>query len=246
VQQAQINKESQMTTKYLPSGKMGRGHHGWLESHFHFSFANYQNPSNVHFGQLRVINDDIVKPGTGFDTHPHANMEIISYVLNGTLEHQDSIGNKEYVNRGQVQYMSAGTGIEHSEYNGGTDDLRFLQIWVFPREKGLKPNYGDKKLAFEARYNNWLQIVGDVETPKADIIGIYQDMNIYALYATDSKHFDFEVKQGRQAYLVLAEGNAVVNGQKMTARDAMEFVEENIKIDAQKDAHFVLLEMQKY
>ena len=122
---------------------MGRGIHGWLDSHFHFSFAEYYNPENINFGVLRVWNDDIVLPGTGFGTHPHDNMEIISYVLEGELSHADSMGNEQTLTRGQVQYMSAGTGITHSEYNHGEVPLRFFQIWIFADKRGYRPNYGD-------------------------------------------------------------------------------------------------------
>jgi redox-sensitive bicupin YhaK (pirin superfamily) len=127
----------------IESKNMGSSNLGWLRSKFHFSFAEYYNPDNIQFGVLRVINDDLIEGGTGFDTHPHRNMEIISYVVNGDLTHRDSMGDKNTITRGQVQYMSAGTGVLHSEHNFGKDLLRLLQIWIFPAENGLQPNYGD-------------------------------------------------------------------------------------------------------
>ena len=133
--------------RYIDHTKMGRGIHGWLDSHFHFSFAEYYNPQNIQFGVLRVVNDDMVQPGTGFDTHPHQNMEILSYVVQGELTHADNMGNEQTLTRGQVQYMSAGTGVLHSEYNMGKDLLRFLQIWILPDASGYQPNYGDYRLS---------------------------------------------------------------------------------------------------
>jgi len=129
----------------IDNTKMGSSDLGWLKSKFHFSFAEYYNPSNVNFGVLRVINDDLVKPGTGFDTHPHRDMEIISYIVDGELTHGDSMGNKRTLSRGHVQYMSAGTGVFHSEHNFGEETLRFLQIWIYPDKNGYEPNYGDYK-----------------------------------------------------------------------------------------------------
>lgn len=121
--------------RVVDSGNMGSSNLGWLRSKFHFSFAEYYNPHNIKFGVLRVINDDLVESNTGFDTHPHRNMEIISYVVNGELTHGDSMGNKNTITRGHVQYMSAGTGVYHSEHNLGKDELRFLQIWIFQIRK---------------------------------------------------------------------------------------------------------------
>ena len=118
--------------KYIDHEKMGTADHGWLRSRFHFSFAQYYNPENMGFGALRVLNDDLVRPGTGFETHPHRDMEIISYVVQGELTHGDSMGNRQTLKRGQIQYMSAGTGVWHSEHNLGEDTLRFLQIWIYP------------------------------------------------------------------------------------------------------------------
>ena len=136
--------------KYVDHTKMGRGQHGWLDSHFHFSFADYFNPQNIRFGVLRVFNDDIVQAQEGFDIHPHQDMEIISYVVQGELSHEDSMGNAHTLTRGQSQYMSAGTGVFHSEYNlQEKDELRFMQIWIFPDQRGYRPNYGDYRFALE-------------------------------------------------------------------------------------------------
>ncbi|MDR1781384.1 MAG: pirin family protein [Bacilli bacterium] len=213
----------------------------WLNSHFHFSFADYFNPNNINFGQLRVINDDLVQPHTGFTTHPHRDMEIISYVIDGNLSHKDSMGNERTLTRGQMQYMSAGTGILHSELNKGDEVLRFLQIWIFPDEEGYEPNYGDKLFTLEDRQDKLFLAVSNWQSNAP--IKIHQDMNIYI--SETNKEIDFKVSNKRQAYLVLIEGQASINNHELTHGDALEIVEEDIKIIPRDKAHFIILEMAK-
>ena len=230
--------------RFIDSKKMGRGRHSWLDSHFHFSFADYCNPDNIQFGVLRVVNDDLVQPGTGFDTHPHENMEIISYVIDGELTHADSMKNKRTLTRGQVQYMSAGTGVAHSEYNLGSDLLRFLQIWILPDKKGYEPNYGDYPFNWPDRENKWMRIAtgsGNQEFP----IHIHADINVYASLITRGNNLEFRVDAGRQAYLVLIEGAAEIGGHSLSMRDALEITEENIVIKAKETSHVLVLEMEK-
>ncbi|MDR2672257.1 MAG: pirin family protein [Coriobacteriales bacterium] len=230
----------------IDSTTMGRGMHGWLDSHFHFSFAEYYNPENIQFGVLRVWNDDIVLPGTGFGTHPHENMEIISYVLEGELSHADSMGNEHTLERGQVQYMSAGTGVTHSEYNHGTVPLRFFQIWIFADRNGYPPNYGDYRFIWEDRIGTWMPIATYTDnTDSVAPIKIHQDINAYASYLTTGTVLPFKVAPGRQAYMVVAEGKAKVNGIGLHARDAIEIVEEDVDVEALQDAHIVVIEMAK-
>ena len=230
--------------RYVDSRKMGRGSHGWLESHFHFSFAEYYNPANMRFGVLRVINDDRVRPGTGFDTHPHANMEIISYVVRGELTHADSMGNKRTLTRGQVQYMSAGTGVTHSEYNLGEEELRFLQIWILPDEQGVAPNYGDVRFNFADREGRWLHLASNLNDASSPApIKIHADINAFAAALSPGQPLEFEVRTGRQAYLVLIEGRAEINGQMLGARDALEIGEETIQIQPAEASHLLLMEM---
>jgi redox-sensitive bicupin YhaK (pirin superfamily) len=230
----------------IESGTLGRGMHGWLDSHFHFSFADYYNPTNINFGALRVWNDDIVLPGTGFDTHPHENMEIISYVIDGELSHADSMGNEQTLKRGMVQYMSAGTGITHSEYNHGTVPLRFFQIWILADKGGHVPNYGDQRFTWEDRVDTWLTVAGGLDDAKSLApIKIHQDANVYATFLTTGTSLPFEVATERQAYLVMAEGKARINGIGLHARDALEIVEENVVIESLEDAHIVVIEMAK-
>ncbi|MDR0927341.1 MAG: pirin family protein [Ignavibacteria bacterium] len=232
--------------RYIDSKKMGRGRHNWLDSHFHFSFAEYQNPDNIHFGQLRVINDDIIQPHTGFDPHPHSNMEIISYTVQGQLTHGDSMGNNRTLTRGQVQYMSAGTGVVHSEYNNEDKPLRLLQIWIFPDKHGYEPNYGDYQFAIEDRIDKWLPMVTSYDNSSSFApIKIHQDMNIFSTIVSAGKQLEFEVATGRQAYLVLIEGSMEINGQQFNMRDGAEIVEEKFVVNATTDSHILLLEMEK-
>jgi redox-sensitive bicupin YhaK (pirin superfamily) len=230
----------------IESGTLGRGMHGWLDSHFHFSFADYYNPANISFGALRVWNDDLVLPGTGFDTHPHRDMEILSYVIDGELSHADSMGNEHTLGRGMVQYMSAGTGITHSEYNHGTVPLRFFQIWIFADEDGYDPNYGDCRFVWEDRVDTWMPVASGLDTADSTApIRIHQDINAYATFLTAGASLPFEVGVGRQAYLVVAEGKARVGGIGLHMRDAMEIIEEDVIVESLEDAHIVIIEMAK-
>lgn len=232
--------------RYIDHTKMGRSRLGWLDSHFHFSFAEYDNPENVRFGVLRVINDDIVRPGTGFDTHPHRDMEIISYVVEGELSHADSMGNQRTLTRGQVQYMSAGTGVHHSEHNRGKDPLRFLQIWIYPDGRGYTPNYGDVAFRFADRIDRWLPIAAGTGNDAMDApIRLHQDANVYATLITKGKAQSFHVGEDRQAYLVLIEGEAQVGDIHLHERDALEITAQDITMQAAEDAHVLLIEMAK-
>ncbi|MDU5082927.1 hypothetical protein CIW83_17850 [Tissierella sp. P1] len=227
----------------LDNKNMGRSDLGWLKSIFHFSFSNYYNKDNMNFGVLRVLNDDLVKTNTGFEMHPHKDMEIVSYVVDGELTHGDSMGNKNTITRGHVQYMSAGTGIYHSEHNLGENTSRFLQIWIIPNEKGLTPNYGDYRFQWEDRRNKWLQIVSSTEGNAP--IKIYQDANIHVLELEKNKEIDFKVREGRQAYLVQIEGISEINEIELKDRDALEVVEEDILIKARETSHVLVIEMKK-
>ncbi|MFT8316009.1 MAG: pirin family protein [Clostridium sp.] len=227
----------------IENKNMGRSNLGWLQSVFHFSFAEYYNPDNINFGVLRVINDDLVQANTGFDTHPHRDMEIVSYVVEGELTHGDNMGNKKTLTRGSVQYMSAGTGVYHSEHNFGNKTLRFLQIWILPDKGGYKPNYGDYEFQWNDRRNKWLHMVSSKEGNAP--VKVNQDINIYSLELNKGNEISFPLKEGRQEYLVQIEGSAEVNNIKLDDRDAMEIVEENILIKAKETSHILVLEMKK-
>ena len=229
--------------KKIESKNMGSSNLGWLRSKFHFSFAEYYNTENMHFGVLRVLNDDLIEPKTGFEMHPHLDMEIVSYAVEGDLTHEDSMGNKKTITRGQVQYMSAGTGIYHSEHNLGEKTLRLLQIWILPDKKGHEPNYGDYRFKWEDRENKWLHMV--TGTGGAAPVKIHQDADIYSLSLDEGKEISFIVRPGRQAYLVQIEGESDINGLEINERDAVEIVEEDILIKSKKASHILVIEMKK-
>lgn len=227
----------------IDKDSMGKSNLGWLQSTFHFSFAEYFNPTNINFGVLRVINDDYIQAGTGFDTHPHKDMEIISYVVDGEITHADSMGNKRTLTRGQVQYMSAGTGVFHSEHNKGSKALRLLQIWIYPDKRDHTPNYGDYLFDWNLRKDKWLPIVSSKNGTAS--VKINQDVNIYVLELTKGNNIDFEVSPKRQAYLVQIEGSSKINDLMLNEKDALEIVEESIHIQATETSHYLVIEMNK-
>jgi redox-sensitive bicupin YhaK (pirin superfamily) len=229
--------------KIYKNKQLGTSNLGWLNSHFHFSFADYYNPARMSFGPLRVINDDLIKVNTGFDTHPHRDMEIITYVIDGELTHADNMGNKHTLQRGQVQYMSAGTGVFHSEYNRGEVIARLLQIWIMPDKKGYKPNYGDYRFEWDLRSNKLLHLVSGIDGSAP--VKIHQDANIYALELEHGKKLEFEVKPSRQVYVVQIEGETLVNQESFQEGDGLESVEENLHIEAISKAHLLFIEMKK-
>ena len=231
--------------KKLPKENMGKSNLGWLESRFHFSFAEYRNPNNINFGVLRVLNDDIVHPMSGFDMHPHSNMEIISYIVDGEITHKDSMGNVETLKRGEVQYSSAGDGIYHSEHNLHKSlDLRLLQIWIIPPKAGLPRLYGSKRYEKNQRENKLLNIVSS-QNGNADI-KIYQDINIYVSELENCKKLDVIINENKQIYFVQVEGSSSLNDIILENGDAMEIVDEkNINIKALENSHFLFIEMPK-
>jgi redox-sensitive bicupin YhaK (pirin superfamily) len=216
----------------------------WLESHFHFSFAEYFNPANMNFGALRVMNDDVVQPNSGFPPHPHRDMEIFSYVLEGELTHGDSMGNQETLYRGDMQYMSAGTGVTHSEMNSHPKNpARFIQTWILPDQKGLKPAYGSKRFSREARLNRWLHVLGD-QNSNAEV-RFHQDANVYVSELERGQSLAYDLKSDRQAYLKILEGRAQVGGTELNYGDGAKIRDEKIEIFASDDLHVMLIEMAK-
>lgn len=230
-----------MIRKY-DSRLMGRNHLEWLESYYHFSFADYFNQNRLRFGMLRVVNDDEIRPQTGFDVHPHENMEIITYVVKGELTHGDSLQNKRTLKRGEVQYMSAGSGISHSEMNLGDELLRLLQIWIFPDRNGYEPRYGELRTAWEEREGRWLLLVSG-EDGKG-LVKIHQDMNIYVSSLKEGSTLNYNVEDRRQAYLILIEGEAEINGIGLRERDGVEITEPFL-LTAKPDCHVMLFEMRR-
>lgn len=231
--------------KKLPKEVMGTSNLGWLQSRFHFSFAQYFNKKNMNFGALRVLNDDIVQPQSGFEMHPHDNMEIISYIVSGEITHKDSMQNKETLNKGEVQYLSAGSGIFHSEHNLHESHLlRLLQIWILPPKKNLPKLYGSHKYTSEQRHNKWLNIVSSQEGHAN--VKIHQDVNIYVSQLDEGKQLYFSIEKERQIYFVQIEGKSRVNKEKLCASDALEIVEEELlEVEAIEPSHVLFIEMKK-
>lgn len=202
-----------------PASSRGYANHGWLKSYHTFSFANYYNPERMHFGVLRVLNDDTVEAGMGFGTHPHNDMEIISIPLEGDLEHKDSMGNVSVIRYGDVQVMSAGTGITHSEYNANQDRrVKFLQIWVFPRQKGVTPRYDQITLNQEERHNRLQQIVSP--DPDDEGVWIHQDAWFHLGNFEQGVSADYSLKlAGNGVYAFVLKGRFTINGITLSERD---------------------------
>lgn len=195
----------------------------WLKSNFHFNFAEYRNPANPSFGVLRVMNDDVVQPHRGFGSHPHRDMEIITYIVNGQLTHEDSHGNKESLGRGSIQFMSAGTGVVHSEFNHGDKPLRFIQTWIKPSDYGLPANYGSCSGNEKERKNQLQHLVSDVKNKGVETpVKISQDADTFATELDLGQKVVHEMPKGRQAYLICLEGKVKVNGKELERQDACE------------------------
>ncbi|MGF7023258.1 MULTISPECIES: pirin family protein [Sphingobacterium] len=223
----------------------GHANHGWLDSNHTFSFANYHNPERMHFGVLRVLNDDMVAEGRGFGKHPHDNMEIISIPLEGDLQHEDSMGNKAIIRKGDIQVMSAGTGIIHSEYNKNTDQVvKFLQIWVYPNQRNVSPRYDQITLDITQRQNKFQQILSP--NPEDEGVWIHQD----AWFSMG--HFDKDVqtkyqikKAGNGVYVFVIKGSVTVEGQELESRDGFgiwDVAEINLKVTS-ADTEILLMDL---
>jgi redox-sensitive bicupin YhaK (pirin superfamily) len=210
-----------MKTTYHPAASRGNANHGWLQSYHTFSFANYYNPERMNFGVLRVLNDDTVQAGMGFGTHPHRDMEIISIPLEGDLEHKDSMGNTTVIRNGDVQVMSAGTGVQHSEYNKNPDQpVKFLQIWVMPKAKNVTPRYDQITLNPADRKNTFQQIL----SPNAHDAGvwIHQDAWFYLADLDADMHRNLPLKKsGNGFYVFLLSGKIQVGDQTLETRDGL-------------------------
>ncbi|MBK9338456.1 MAG: pirin family protein [Lewinellaceae bacterium] len=222
----------------------GNANHGWLNSYHTFSFANYYNPERMHFGVLRVLNDDTVQGGKGFGTHPHDNMEIISIPLEGDLEHKDSMGNVTVIRNGDIQVMSAGTGIQHSEYNKNMDKtVKFLQIWVFPNKRNVTPRYDQITLQLADRKNKLQQIL----SPNPDDAGVWIHQNAWFHLGAFDKGFKTEYKikggSGNGVYAFVLSGKVSINGQALNARDGLG-IWEVAQLDIQADSNAELLLME--
>lgn len=198
----------------------GFADHGWLKSYHTFSFADYYDPRHMGFGPLRVINEDRVAPGQGFGRHPHRDMEIVSYVLDGALEHRDSMGNGSIIRPGDVQRMSAGTGVFHSEYNPSkSEGVHFLQIWIEPSELGIAPSYEQKHFA-EADKRGKLRLLASADGAEGSVT-LHQDARVYASLLDGNEAVEYTIPKGRRAYLHVTRGRVTVNGHVLEAGDAL-------------------------
>jgi quercetin 2,3-dioxygenase len=221
----------------------GSASFGWLRSQHTFSFGHYYDPAHMNVGPLRVINEDRVAPGRGFDPHSHKNMEIISYVLDGALEHKDSMGNGSVLRYGDVQRMSAGTGVTHSEYNGSkTEPVHFLQIWVIPAEAGGEPGYEEKHFDVESKRGR-LRLIASPDGAQGSV-SLRQDVAIYATILDGEERVDHALAAGRQAYVQVARGALTVNGVALEAGDAVRVSEETVvSLGGARDAEVLLFDL---
>ena len=217
---------------------------GWLISRHTFSFSNYHNPQRMNFGLLRVLNDDIVKPGRGFGAHPHDNMEIVSIPLSGSLRHEDSMGNRHVVSAGEVQVMSAGSGLTHSEYNNSdNEDVNFLQIWIQPKEKNIPPRYGQMRFDRTERQNRFQTLVAPNESPNT--IRINQDAWLSMVELTAGSNIEYQKqRQTNGVYFFIVAGSVDIAGNTLDRRDGLALTEgTSIPIEAQSEAEILAIEI---
>jgi redox-sensitive bicupin YhaK (pirin superfamily) len=224
------------------SNERGHASHGWLDSYHTFSFADYYDPQWMGYRSLRVINDDLVMPGMGFGKHPHRDMEIISYVLSGAIEHKDSMGNGRVIRAGEFQYMAAGTGVQHSEFNPSkTDPLRLLQIWIMPDEKGVTPRYAERNFA-AAPTGQWHLIAS--KTGRDGSMEIHQDADLLLGKLDAGQNVKHSLAKDRHAWVHVAEGEVSLNGTKLTGGDAVGVSDESVlEIAATKPSQVLLFDL---
>jgi quercetin 2,3-dioxygenase len=226
-----------------PFAKLGGADHGWLKAKHHFSFASYHDPENMSHGSLRVWNDDEIAPNTGFPAHPHANMEIITYVREGAITHQDSLGNKGRTEAGDVQVMSAGSGIRHSEYNLEPTKTKIFQIWIEPNTHGGQPTWGAKPFPKANRSNGKLVTIASGFAGDADALPIRADARVLATTLKAGESAEYSPQKARHLYLVPAVGAVEVNGVRVNARDGAAITgEAKLKITALEDSELVLVD----
>lgn len=234
-----------MKTVVHKAATRGHADHGWLNAYHSFSFAGYYDPERIHFGALRVLNDDTVAGGMGFGMHPHDNMEIITIPTSGDLEHRDSMGHTQVVSKGDVQVMSAGTGVQHSEKNKNHDrEVRLFQIWVFPKKRNVAPRYDQKNFSDADKHNKLLTVVSPLGTDDGGV-QIHQD----AWFSLGKLDRDFNTtyqlrKKENGVYVFIIEGDVTINGEKLSRRDGMGISETDlVDIEANSDAEILLMEI---
>ena len=227
----------------IRSDSRGTADHGWLKSKHTFSFADYHNPSMMGFGKLRVINEDWIEPGKGFGTHPHRDMEIVTYMVDGALEHKDSMGNGSVIRPGELQRMSAGTGVLHSEFNASeTDRAHLLQIWILPEQNGLEPGYEQKLFPAEEKRNRW-RLVGSRDGREGSLT-IHQDLSLSSTVLDAGESIDYGFDGRRRGFLQVVRGTVEIDGETIEAGDAVAVVDQQaLDIKAKSDAELLLFDM---
>ncbi|MGH6949750.1 MAG: pirin family protein [Vitreimonas sp.] len=227
-----------------PFDSLGRFDADWLAARYHFSFSGYHDPARVHWGALRVWNDDTIQPKTGFPPHPHSDMEIITYVRTGAITHQDSMGNRGRTEAGDVQVMSAGSGVTHAEYNLEDEATTIYQIWIVPKQRGGEPFWGAAKFPKGDRAGALVTLAsGFADDQQAGALPIRQDARVLAATLGKGQNVSYALAPGRHAYVALAKGQARVNGVELGPRDGAAIREENdIRIEANADAEVVLVD----
>lgn len=227
----------------IRSDDRGSADHGWLQAKHTFSFAEYRNPERVHFGKLRVINEDRIAPGQGFATHPHNDMEIVTYIISGAIEHKDSMGNGTVIRAGEVQRMTAGTGVLHSEFNHSMEEeLHLLQIWIFPEEKNLTPGYEQTLFTREEKLNR-LRLVGSRDGREGSVT-IHQDVDLYASIIEKGQKVMLDDVADRRVFVQIVSGSVDVNGQTLAAGDGVQIRGETvIDVTAHDDAELLMFSL---
>lgn len=225
-----------------PFDSLGGANHGWLNANHHFSFANYYDPARVHWGDLRVWNDDIIQPGTGFPTHPHSDMEIITYVRKGAISHKDSQGNAGRTGAGDVQVMSAGTGIMHSEYNLEDEPTELFQIWIIPKERGGQPSWGMRPFPKADRAGRFVTLASGF-AEDTDALKIRTDARVVAATLKAGETAEYRIGKDRKGYLVPATGMIEIDGVRINARDGAAISDlDTIMVTAIEDSEIVLVD----
>jgi len=227
----------------IRSNSRGAADHGWLKSRHTFSFAEYHNPARMSFGPLRVVNEDWIEPGRGFDTHPHRDMEIVTYMIDGALEHKDNMGNGSVIRPGELQRMTAGTGVLHSEFNHSSEDqAHLLQIWILPERKGLQPGYEQKLFPTEQKRNRWC-LVGSRDG-RDESLTIHQDVNLYSTELDEGAETELELDKSRQGFLQVVRGSVEIDGEELGAGDAVTIqIQTAFTVRALQDAELLFFDM---
>jgi len=227
----------------IPSDARGAADHGWLKSRHTFSFADYYNPRMMGFAKLRVVNEDWIEPGMGFGTHPHRDMEIVTYMIDGALEHKDSMGNGSVIRPGELQRMTAGTGVQHSEFNHSADErAHLLQIWILPERNGLEPGYEQKLFPHEEKRNAW-RLVGSRDGRDGSLT-IHQDVNLLATDLDAGQRLGYDFAGRRRGFLQVVRGEIDVDGSTLVAGDALALSDQpSLQVEARKNAEMLLFDM---